>query len=146
MMRHHLILRVAAAFLAPAIILFALYVQFHGEVSPGGGFQAGAIFATAFILYALVFGLIATRHLLTMLWLKRAMAAGALLYTGTGMAGIVLGGAFLDYAPFAETAQTGRHIGIFLIEMGVGITVAAVMCAVFHAFAARPPQIADEEW
>ena len=38
-------------------MLFALYVQFHGDYGPGGGFQAGVIFAAAVILYALVFGL-----------------------------------------------------------------------------------------
>ena len=56
-MRSELILRVAAKVLIPFILLFGLYVQFHGEISPGGGFQAGVICAAAFILYALVFGL-----------------------------------------------------------------------------------------
>ena len=54
-MRHHLILRVVTKLLVGAIILFALYVQFHGDYSPGGGFQAGVIFAVACILYGIVF-------------------------------------------------------------------------------------------
>ena len=56
-MKHHLILRVIAKFIIPLIVLFALYVQFHGDYGPGGGFQAGVIFGAAFILYTLVFGL-----------------------------------------------------------------------------------------
>jgi len=56
-MRHHLILRVITKLLVGPILLFALYVQFHGEYSPGGGFQAGVIFAVAFILFGIVFGL-----------------------------------------------------------------------------------------
>ena len=56
-MRHHLILRVITKLLVAPILLFALYVQFHGDYSPGGGFQAGVIFAAAFILYGVVFGL-----------------------------------------------------------------------------------------
>jgi len=55
-MRHHLLLRVITKLLVGPIILFALYVQFHGDYSPGGGFQAGVIFAVAFILFGIVFG------------------------------------------------------------------------------------------
>ena len=54
---HNLVLRVAAKMLIPPILMFALYVQFHGDTGPGGGFQAGVIFAAAIILYALVFGI-----------------------------------------------------------------------------------------
>ena len=56
-MRPGLILRVIAKILIPFILLFALYVQFHGDYGPGGGFQAGVLFAAGFILYALVNGL-----------------------------------------------------------------------------------------
>ncbi len=56
-MKHSLILKVVAKFLIPVIVLFALYVQFHGDYGPGGGFQAGVIFSVAFILYAIIFGL-----------------------------------------------------------------------------------------
>ena len=44
-LRHHLIPRVVGRLLIPFILLFGLYVQFHGEYGPGGGFQAGAIIA-----------------------------------------------------------------------------------------------------
>ncbi len=40
-MRRHLVLRVTTKLLMPFILLFALYVQFHGDFGPGGGFQAG---------------------------------------------------------------------------------------------------------
>ena len=55
-MRRRPILRVTSKLLMPAIMLFALYVQFHGDFGPGGGFQAGVIFASAFIVYALLIG------------------------------------------------------------------------------------------
>lgn len=44
-MTDNLILRVIAKLLIPIIVLFALYVQFHGDFGPGGGFQAGVIFS-----------------------------------------------------------------------------------------------------
>ncbi|MDX1657000.1 MAG: MnhB domain-containing protein, partial [Candidatus Competibacteraceae bacterium] len=56
-MKHHLVLRVLAKLLLPQILLFALYVQFHGDYGPGGGFQAGVIFAAGFVLYTLIYGL-----------------------------------------------------------------------------------------
>jgi len=134
MMREYTILRVAALLLAPPILLFALYVQFHGDYSPGGGFQAGAIFATAIMLYALIFGVIATRSIFSIAMLRLGMALGTLLYGGVGVASMIFGGAFLDYAPLAQTPQGGRHLGIFLVEVGVGLTVAFTMIAVFRSF------------
>ena len=56
-MREHLILKVITKLMVGVIILFGLYVQFHGDYSPGGGFQAGVIVAAAFILYGIVMGL-----------------------------------------------------------------------------------------
>ena len=63
MMRRQLVLRVTAKTLLPAILLFALYVQFHGDYGPGGGFQAGAIAGATTVLYAVVYGLPAARRL-----------------------------------------------------------------------------------
>ena len=34
---HHSVLRVVAKLLLPLILLFGLYVQFHGDYGPGGG-------------------------------------------------------------------------------------------------------------
>ena len=59
-MRQHRILRVIAKLLIPAILMFAFYVQFHGDFGPGGGFQAGVIFSAGIILYALIFALSVT--------------------------------------------------------------------------------------
>nr|MCH9670359.1 cation:proton antiporter [Gammaproteobacteria bacterium] len=55
-MHHHFVLRVSVRLLVPLIILFGLYVQFHGDFGPGGGFQAGVIIAAGFIFYGLVYG------------------------------------------------------------------------------------------
>ncbi len=136
-LRHHLIPRVVGRLLIPFILLFGLYVQFHGEYGPGGGFQAGAIIAAAIILYALLEG---ERHALEVLpqkLLLGMMAGGAVLYTGVGLAGVMLGGNFLDYSVLASDAVAGQQLGIILIEAGVGITVTGTLLSIFHAFAAR---------
>jgi multicomponent Na+:H+ antiporter subunit B len=136
-MRHHRILRIGAKFLIPYILLFALYVQFHGDFGPGGGFQAGVIFAAAFILYGLVFGLANLRAVAPAAVVERLVAAGLLLYAGVGVASLLLGGNYLDYSVLAHDPVHGQHWGILVIEFGVGVTVAATMITIFCYFAGR---------
>ncbi|MFW6093922.1 MAG: DUF4040 domain-containing protein [Pseudomonadota bacterium] len=136
-LKHHLIPQVVSRMLIPFIVLFGLYVQFHGEYGPGGGFQAGALIAAGMILYSLVEGeraaltLIPPRALLTM------AVSGALLYGGVGITCMLLGGEFLDYSVLADDPVAGQHLGIIVIELGVLLTVTGVLLAIYHAFAAR---------
>lgn len=136
-MRHHRILRIIAKLLIPFILLFGLYVQFHGDFGPGGGFQAGVIFASAFILYGLVFGLANLRKVAPAAVVERLVALGLLLYAGVGVVGLLMGGNYLDYSVLANDQVAGQHLGILLIEFGVGTTVAATMITIFCYFAGR---------
>ena len=136
-MKHNLILRVIAKYLFPVIALFAFYVQFHGDYGPGGGFQAGIILSVAFILYALVFGLDTAEQVLPPDVLRILASTGVLLYAGTGVVTMLMGGNFLDYDLLALNPIKGQHIGIMLIELGIGITVSAIMLMIFFAFAGR---------
>lgn len=130
-------LRVVAKLLIPMILIFALYVQFHGDYGPGGGFQAGVIFASAFILYSLIFGIENVRNVISFNLLRIVSALGLLLYIGVGISALIFGGNFLDYNVLATNPLSGQHIGIMLIEFGVGMTVAAVMMMMFFVFS-RP--------
>ncbi len=133
----HLIPRVVGRLLIPFILLFGLYVQFHGEYGPGGGFQAGAIIAAAIILFALLEGEEKALKVIPERVLLGLTAGGAILYGAVGVAGMFLGGNFLDYSVLAEDPVKGQQLGILLIEAGVGITVTGVLLSIFHAFAAR---------
>ncbi|MGY8993456.1 MAG: Na(+)/H(+) antiporter subunit B [Rhodospirillales bacterium] len=142
-MTGHPILRIVSKFLIPLILLFALYVQFHGDFGPGGGFQAGVIFASAFILYALIFGVHTARRVMPA-WLCRILLSiGVLIYGGVGVVGILLGGMYLDYSVLSHEPTHGQHLGIFLVELGVGVTVAAAMITIFLTLSGLPGQ--DEE-
>ncbi len=121
--------------LIPAILLFASYVQFHGDYGPGGGFQAGVIFASGVILYALLHGTKRTEKIISLNIAKVFAALGLLLYAGVGVFGILLGGNYLDYNVLAHDPVHGQHWGILVIELGVGITVASVIISIFYAFA-----------
>ena len=139
-MSNHIILRIVAKLLIPFVLLFGLYVQFHGDYGPGGGFQAGVIFAGGFILYALIFGIDTAKQIIHPNLIQFLVAFGVLLYAGTGFASILLGGNFLDYNVLSHDPIHGQHLGILLVELGVGITVAAVMMATFFCFAGRSPK------
>ena len=129
------ILRIATKILFAPIILFGLYVQFHGDFGPGGGFQAGVIVASAFILYAIVFGLEKGKELFPLSINLFFLALGGILYGGVGIASMMLGDEFLSYNVLGSSQQAGQHIGILLVEFGVGLTVSNVMIALFYAFA-----------
>lgn len=133
-MRHHLILRITSKMLIPLILLFALYVQFHGDFGPGGGFQAGIIFAAAIILYSMVFGLAVAQRVVSLAIVRFCAALGVLLYAAVGVTSMLYGETFLNYSALSENPIAGQHVGILLIELGVGITVAAVMISVFYTF------------
>ncbi len=134
-MHSYLVLRVVAKLLLPFILLYALYVQFHGDFGPGGGFQAGVIFASGFILYSLIFGLESANYVLPVGILRFGYSFGVLLFAGVGVYDLLLGGNYLDYSVMAHDPVHGQHWGIFLVELGVGITVASVMVSVFFTFA-----------
>lgn len=137
-MTDHTILRVVSKLLVPYVLLFALYVQFHGDYGPGGGFQAGVIFAAGFVLYGLIFGLTEVRRVAPARMIELLIASGVLVFAGTGVVTMFMGGNFLDYGALnpAHPAD-GQHLGILIVELGVGMTVAAVMIAIYSTFAGR---------
>jgi len=120
--------------LIPVILLFGLYVQFHGDYGPGGGFQAGVIFASGLILYALIEGHAKAEKIFSMRLARILAASGLLLYAGVGVVSMFLGANFLDYNVLAHDPLHGQHWGIFWVELGVGLTVTSVMLSIFYAF------------
>ncbi|MDG2495543.1 MAG: Na(+)/H(+) antiporter subunit B [Alphaproteobacteria bacterium] len=136
-MQDDVVIRVVAKVMIPAVMLFALYVQFHGDYGPGGGFQAGVIFASAFVLNAVVFGLNKGRHVWPAHYNLMGICGGVLIYGFTGVAGMAFGENFLSFNVLADDPIAGQHLGILLVEFGVGLTVAAVMVMLFFTFAGR---------
>jgi multicomponent Na+:H+ antiporter subunit B len=135
--KRDLVLRVIAKLFLPFTLMFALYVQFHGDFGPGGGFQAGVIIAATVIFYALIYGLAAARRVVPDAVVESMMALGVLNYAGVGIIGLLLGGSYLDYFVLDRDPVHGQHRGIFWVEVGVAITVSGVMLKVFYMFAGR---------
>jgi multicomponent Na+:H+ antiporter subunit B len=135
-MKFDVILRIGTKLILPFILLFALYVQFHGDYGPGGGFQAGVISAGMVILMSLTFGIRTAQRVAPKAMVERMVPLGVLIYAGTGAVGLFMGKNFLDYSVLGHGAHA-RELGIFLVEAGVLITVAGTMCSLYYAFVER---------
>ncbi len=145
-MDDQVILRVVAKMVIPFILVFGVYVITHGEGGPGGGFQGGVILAAGFILYGLVFGAEQLKQRIPPAVTDAAMAGGALLYAGTGLLNLVVGGNFLDYgalvALFPRSTRGDMEVwGMTAVEYGVGLTVCSVMVTIYTQICERPARI-----
>ncbi|MDC0715473.1 Na(+)/H(+) antiporter subunit B [Nannocystis bainbridge] len=130
------ILRVVTKLSIPFILIFGFYVITHGELGPGGGFQGGVVLATAFILYALIFGRAALYRVVPPPVSDILTGVGVLIYSGTGAACMLLGGKFLDYSMLNPAVPgDGESLGMTLVEYGVGLTVSMVMLTIFNQLA-----------
>lgn len=137
MMHRESIPRVVIKLVLPFILLFALYVQFHGDYGPGGGFQAGVIVAAAVILYGLIFGLSAARRVVPQRLVEIMVPLGVFIYGSVGVAGLLAGGNYLDYFVLDHDPVHGQERGIFWVEVGVLVTVSGTMTAIYYAFSGR---------
>ncbi len=128
------ILTTVSKVVSPLIMVFALYVIFHGHYSPGGGFQGGTMLAAAIILMRITVG----THLGELQFPKKLGtplgALGVLIYFGTGFLAMLFGGNFLDYKylPIPGLAPSMlRSYGILSVEIGVGLAVMAIMVSIY---------------
>ncbi|ABE04906.1 cation:proton antiporter [Rickettsia bellii] len=124
-------------FIVPYIILYSLYIQLNGEASPGGGFQAGVIFASSLIAYDLVYGSQKLNRYFSVNTLIIIAALGVMIYGFTGVISLFFNDNYLNYyslTNFVNDSLTAQHIGIFAVEIGIGLTVAAIMYSIYNSF------------
>jgi multicomponent Na+:H+ antiporter subunit B len=133
---YDIVTKTSCRLIVPFSQIFALYVIAHGHHSPGGGFQGGVIMGASIILYALSNNL---RSALARVSENAAVflcGLGVLIYAGTGFLCIAMGGNYLDYsalaALFGLNAAGARSLGILFVEIGVGISVMAVMITLYY--------------
>jgi multicomponent Na+:H+ antiporter subunit B len=137
-MQEDIIGKTIVRIMIPFIQLYGLYVIAHGESGPGGGFQGGVILGASIILYALMFGLEEGRKKIARQTSDVLTSTGVLIYGGIGVLCLLAGGNYLEYDVLPlGTPEYASHLGILGIEIGVGITVAAVMITLFFETARR---------
>jgi multicomponent Na+:H+ antiporter subunit B len=132
--RFNPIILVVSKMVSPFIMLFGLYVIFHGHYSPGGGFQGGTMLAAGLLLIRLAAGYDNAQLQFKRIWGTPLGSIGVLIYFGTGFTAMLAGGEFLNYAflPFAGfNAPELRSLGILMVEIGVGLAVMAILVAIY---------------
>lgn len=131
------VLSICIKVISPIVFIFGFYIQFHGEVSPGGGFQSGTVFSVPFIVYILLYGNDTKFgcYLIDGEIFRKICGTGLLLYFFTGAASFAFGGEFLQYNSFfPENEQLGHQVGVFLVEIGVSVTIFGGMMTIFTEF------------
>ena len=130
-----LIIEMGVRVMIPFIQLFGLYVIAHGHLSPGGGFQGGVVLGASFILMAIAFDLKTSLRFFSIRANAIMAASGVFIYSGTGVLCALLGGLFLDYSAMDVLLALGpvewRSMGVFIVELGVGLAVTAIMASLF---------------
>ncbi len=136
-MRLDVILRITVKLLLPFILLFGLYVHFHADFGPGGGFQAGVIAAGMLILYAIIFGIYAAQQAIPCAVVHTMVPLGVLIYASAGIPALVVNDNFLNFSAIASDDATGQHYGVIWVEIGVIMTVFSAMVSIFYALVER---------
>jgi len=117
------VLQTGTRLLAPLIVLFGAYVFVNGHLSPGGGFQGGAIVASAVLLLLLSNPLRRFSHRL----ITRLESTVGLVYVAIGVLGVVLAGGFLDnhILPLGDFGSLFSAGAIPVIYSLIGLKVGA---------------------
>ncbi len=138
-MRENVVIRTVSRLAVPFIQVFALYVIVHGASGAGGGFQGGVVFASSFILMTIAFGLSSVRKRLNNRWIVICSVLGITIYAGIGLLCLILGGNYLEYGIIETTLGIPHLHGYLLdaVEVGIGITVMAVMTSIIYDMAER---------
>lgn len=130
-----IVIQTVARLLAPFLQLYALYVIAHGHYSPGGGFQGGCILAASFILLVIAYDINAVKNRMSEKVNTLYTSFGVIIYAGIGLICLILGANFLDYGILHKILPAdqvkARALGTLGVEIGVGITVMAVMVSIF---------------
>ncbi len=133
MLNKNPIIKVINQFIFPFLVFFALYIQLNAEIAPGGGFQAGTIFASSLIAISLIKLNILTNKAVIP-GLRIIASTGTLIFLTTGLVALLSNGQYVDYSYLAANAITGQKIGITIIELGVGLTVSSAMLLIYFLF------------
>ncbi|MDI6722789.1 MAG: Na(+)/H(+) antiporter subunit B [Candidatus Aenigmarchaeota archaeon] len=131
----NIIIQTVCRLLVPPIQLYALYVIAHGHYSPGGGFQGGCILGASFVLMVMAYDIKEAKRMMSEKLNTILSSVGVMIYAGIGTLCLILGANYLDYGILHKILPAGpakaRALGTLGVEIGVGITVMAVMVSIF---------------
>lgn len=132
-----LVVRTITRMVFPFIILYGIYIVWHGHISPGGGFSGGAVVGGAMILYTLVYGVDEALKIFSHRWSSLLESGGLLIIIGIGFISMLLGYSYLETLPFLINLGTPGALfsaGFMpLIMIAIAMKVTSTMISLFHA-------------
>jgi multicomponent Na+:H+ antiporter subunit B len=132
-----LILATAARVVQPLLLLFSIFILVRGHNAPGGGFAGGLVAAIAFTLVVIAYDAEMARRSLR-IDPRHVFAVGLLVAAASGVAGLVLGDAFLEAIFFDLPVLAGGRIElstVFFFDVGVYLTVVGVTLTIVFTLA-----------
>ncbi len=149
------VVRTMTRLLTPAILVFGLYVILHGHITPGGGFQGGAAFASSVALLLVAFGSERVEHFLKEHTLATIESGGALLFIGLAFAGLAATfffNLFVGSPIFGNIPPNGPNGGdlwtggtVPLMNIAVGLKVIAGLSAIMLVMALAVSRFGDND-
>ncbi len=124
------ILETGSDIVVPAIAVFGVYIFVNGHLSPGGGFQGGAVIASAILLLFLTHPSYSLNHKV----LKVIESFSGTVFVGLGLLGLILAGGFLD-SRFLPAGEFGRILSagaIPLIYSLIGLKVGTELVGILE--------------
>ena len=141
------IVKVISSMLFPFIMIFSFYVIMHGHLTPGGGFQGGAIGASAVVLLIVAFGARHTERRAGEEKLSAFESIGGTVFVVVALFGFIMAATFMSNflvgtSVFGEIPPFGSNPGILntggilpILNFAVGMKVIGGLSAVVLAMA-----------
>ncbi len=131
-----IIVRTVVIFMVPLILIFGFYLIFHGEDTPGGGFQGGAVIGAGFIIYTLTYSILNSTKKVSISFRISLESSAILTFLLVGSASLLMGLNFLNfnYSIFPLSQITlWRRLLMLLIEVGIGLAGGSIITSIFFS-------------
>jgi energy-converting hydrogenase B subunit I len=149
------IVRTIANLFVPFILMFGAYIIIHGHITPGGGFQGGAVFASGIALLVVAYNSSKVQKYLKESRLSIIESSGALMFIGLAFAGLAVTFFFniLIGSPlFGQIPPVGSNPGFIwtagvipLMNIAVGLKVIAGLSSIVLVMALASSNVRIEE-
>lgn len=126
-MKMSLVVRTTTKLIAPFLVTYGACLTIYGYESPGGGFQAGVLFAVSVILLMTTYGYRRTKKHFPLRTVQLVESASALWLVGVALAGLAFGAFFLN---FLRPYIPGGTVMTF--NIGVALKVGTSFILVFY--------------
>ena len=142
-MRMTRVVRCAVDWALPFVLVFGAYVVLHGHLTPGGGFQGGAVMATAAALIYVARSYADSKDRIPKGTLAVCEAIGLVLFVGAGLSALLVASPFFynwtanGGGLFGQTVATGTNPGnldtsglIPVMNIAVGLEVVGALASI----------------